>query len=269
MVTSSPLAFLPSLEEWGPVVRLSELTGLKALPPHASEIVFFAGFYTLIYLLTPAISTLFYDGYHKLNGKARHGFDTHVVSSVNALVMCGLSLPLYGDKSLDKLDSYTPYAGFVIASCVGYFLWDFIITLKYLKYNGLGFLFHALAALYVFCEGLRPFMLNVAAPFIWFEASTPFVNINWFGTYVPGLIGPKVRMVNGLLLLLVFFIFRIVSGPYHGYFFVRDIVFYLPPGIPYTTAVGVLSSYVVLVSLNFIWFQKMLKIAKKTLSKRN
>lgn len=268
MVTSDPLASIPSLAEWGPVAKLGEITGLKALPPHASEIVFFATFYSAIYLLTPAISRLFYKDYHNLNDKARHGFDTHIVSSVNALVMCGLSLPLYGDKDLNTLDGYTPYAGFVIASCVGYFLWDLFVTVKYFKYNGWGYLFHALAALYVFCEGLRPFMLNVAAPFIWFEASTPFVNINWFGTYVPGLISPTVRMVNGLVLLVVFFVFRIISGPYHGYFFVRDIVFYLPPGIPYSTAVGVLSSYFVLVGLNFVWFQKMLKIAKKTLNKR-
>lgn len=262
-IYDDPLANWHSLATNSVVQKLASVTGISCLPAHFHEIVISAVFYFAIHFATMVFAPLFVPQYRKLNGFKKHGFDAHVVSHVNSILLCALSFPLFFCPILDSAVAYTPYAGFVVAFATGYFVWDVCITLAYYKYNGFGFFLHAITALYVFLQALRPFLLNSAAVFLWFEASTPFVNVNWFGTHIPGLIGPTIRNLNSLALLVVFFLCRIVSGPINGYRYFGAVFRDPPASVPKIDFYGVLASYMVMIALNFFWFYKMLRILFK------
>lgn len=264
-VSEDPLANYHSLASNALVQKLASVTGLTVLPQHAHEIGFAFVFYCTVSALTPSIVQLVYPQYKNLSPKAQHGFDMHVVSQINAILVLMASFPLYWDPKLNTLTSYTPYAGFVASLNLGYFMWDVWVTSYYFKYEGLSYVAHAATAFYVFSQSLRPFMFNFAAPFIWFEASTPFVNINWFAVHVPGLISNKTKLINGFLLMIVFFLFRIVAGPINGYRLFTEAFSRTLPNVPNSTLYGVLLCYFTLVGLNFVWFSKMIKILRKTI----
>lgn len=264
-VSEDPLANYHSLASNAYVQKLASVTGLTVLPSHAHEICFAFAFYSIAAALIPFAVKLVYPEYKKLSHKAQHGFDMHVVSQINAVLVLIISFPMYWDPQLDTLTSYTPYAGFVAAFNIGYFMWDVWATTYYFEYEGLSYVAHALTAFYAFSQSMRPFMLNFGAPFIWFEASTPFVNINWFAVHIPGLISNKTKLINGLLLMIVFFIFRIVAGPINGYRLFKEAFSKDLPNVPNSTLYGVLLCYFTLAGLNFIWFSKMIKILRKTI----
>lgn len=99
--------------------------------------------------------------------------------------------------------------------------------------------------------------------FLSFEGSTPFVNMNWFASKLPaGTFSDKFVMINGLLLMVVFFVVRILWGFYavsqvaYSLWHSRDLVH---PFFP----IVVLSINLMLNALNVFWFYKMVKIAKK------
>lgn len=266
-IYEDPLANWHSLATNQLVQQVASLSGLTGLPAHIHEIILFTGIYFAVHILSHVLGPVIVPQYRKLSPAKQHGFDAHVVSHVNAILLCAISFPLFFSPHLTTSTSYTPYAGFVVSAAAGYFVWDLVITVVYYKYNGFGFLAHAVTALYVFLQSLRPFMLNSAAVFLWFEASTPFVNINWFGTHVPGLVGPAVRNLNSLALLVVFFLCRIVSGPWNGYRYFSEVIANPPPSVPTVVVFGVMSSYAVMIALNYFWFYKMLMILFKMISK--
>lgn len=241
--------------------------GFTRLSDHLHEIILAALIYTAIYLGSSFIAPYLIPQYKKLSTRNRVNFDMHVVSQIQSVWLCTAAISLMFSPHLTTLTSYTPYAGMVTATATGYFIWDLFVSLKYVKEFGVGFMVHALAALVTFWQTSRPFLLNFAAPFIWFEASTPFVNNHWFATHVPGLFSENFKTKNGLCLLTVFFLCRIVSGPYNGYKLFTEAFEHPPTTVPYWALVMVLTSYASLMSLNFLWFSKMVKMALRTLNK--
>lgn len=264
-IYNDPLAGVFDLSSNWIVQKVASVSGLTCLPAHAHEILLFAGFYFVVHILSAVAAPLFVPQYRSLKPANKHGFDAHVVSHVNAILLCVISFPMFFSDNLRTHTSYTPYSGFVVSAAVGYFLWDLVVTLVYYKYNGFGFFLHAIVALYVFLQALRPFMMDIAAPFIWFEASTPFVNINWFGSHVPNMISPATRQINGFLLLIVFFLCRIVAGPVNGYRFFSDTLVNRVPSVPYPIVLSMMFSFLIMISLNFYWFYKMLLILVRTI----
>ncbi|KAK0628531.1 TLC domain-containing protein [Bombardia bombarda] len=75
---------------------------------------------------------------------------------------------------------YTGASAMIQALACGYFVWDFITTLLFLDVFGLGLLAHAASALAVFSFGFRPFLNYYSTVFILYELSTPFLNVHWF-----------------------------------------------------------------------------------------
>lgn len=242
---------------------------------HYHEVLGAFLFYTAIQLVSPSVCTfLFGNAYRDMNKKTKLNFDIHVVSTVQCIISVILLIPSWNNvdfqnRAQDPYGSifgYTPYGGFVTAVTVGYFIWDFIICLFYLRLFGVGFLIHAFAALYVFVVALaHPFCLSWMPAFLLFELSTPFVNINWFASRLPaGVVSDSIIVVNGLLLLFTFFTVRILWGfyavglvAYDMYRVRHDVHIFFP--------ITVLALNVSLDSLNVYWFSKMIAIAKKKL----
>lgn len=163
----------------------------------------------------------------------------------------------------DAILGYTPYAGLVAAVTIGYFVWDIYVCMRHFLLFGWGFLFHGIAAGYVFVCALGGFCMPWMPAFLLFELSTPFVNINWFASHLPeGTISNTVVMINGVLLLVVFFMVRLVWGVYAVWVVAHDMVavgldmnLFLP--------LSILPLNIMLNALNLYWFYKMLKIAKR------
>ncbi|VVT49500.1 uncharacterized protein SAPINGB_P002300 [Magnusiomyces paraingens] len=268
---ADPLASfsIPGLESL--VKPVADALGYTVFAKHASEMVLATAFYHGVFIASRYLSPYFLPSYRTLTPKTRVNFDIHVVSHVQSILIVALSYPLFGDKVLaeNRVYSYTPYAGFITAMALGYFLWDIFICVKFIKVFGVGFLVHGVSAFFVFLQSTRPFLLFYSPHFLLFELSTPFLNVNWFASHLPeGTISFTVQKINGVLLLSTFFFVRIAWGFYQAFRVAYDVL-YLEVATrqyPLWVAIGVLAANLSLDFLNVFWFYKMVLLAKRALS---
>lgn len=168
--------FIPpidALTEW--VRPWAQKYHLTVLPQHIHEVIASALLYTFIHLvISPWVSNKYAaEHYPKSRGK-RASWDSHVVSLFQSVMICVVSLwVMFADKERQAMDwqarvwGYTGSSGMVQSLVVGYFLWDFCITVAYLDVFGLGLLAHAVSALSVYSLGYVS--LGVAAALLLVE----------------------------------------------------------------------------------------------------
>lgn len=241
---------------------------------HWHEIAAAALVYFGIQMASPALCTRYWGlAYTNLNAKTRLNFDIHVVSMVQCIVSVVILLPTwfhphFQNRAADPYSSlygYNPYTGFVSAVTVGYFVWDMYVCLRHIKLFGVGFLLHAFVALFVFSNSFRPYCMPWVPAFLLFELSTPFVNINWFASRLPaGTVSDRTVAINGVCLLVTFFLVRIVWGFYAVALLAYD-MWHVWRHDHWFFPVSTLVLNVSLDVLNVYWFSKMLAIAKKKL----
>lgn len=209
----------------------------------------------------------------------------------------------------ERVYGYTGAGGLIQALAAGYFLYDLIICTVYIKIFGVGMLFHAISALWVFSFGFRPFLTFYGPNFLLYELSSPFLNIHWFLDKVD-MTGSTAQWYNGMALLFVFFSCRLVWGTWQSILVYRDMfgalrqtwdassllepvdisaqVFrdrssvlcfdkgcaeanaeiskfgrYTAGGVPTWLVVTYVASNLVLNSLNYYWFSKMIDAVLK------
>nr|CAG8472994.1 2534_t:CDS:2 [Entrophospora candida] len=207
--------------------------------------------------------------YNSLQGVKRVNWDIHFVSMVHCCLVVYLSVPLLFDKELekDKVFGYNIYAGNVYAFSCGYFLWDALISLYYVKDFGIGFVLHGACCFGVYLFAFRPFLNYYGPVFLMFEVSTPFLNIHWFMDKL-GKTGSLIQLINGICLLLSFFFFRIVFGIYMSYHALQSV---LPVASKIPTSICLIYgvSNIILNLLNIFWFKKMIDALLKRFSSNN
>ncbi|KAI9217886.1 TLC domain-containing protein [Blastocladiella britannica] len=242
-----------------PIAWIDRALGLSTLPAHWHVLVLSALICQAVLQLSRTLSPrLAPSTYPRLTPIKRLDWDVHVVSSVHAVAIVALVWPLLSDPVLaaDRVFGYTYDAGTAYAVACGYFLWDTLFSLVYVREFGVGFLVHGVACLSVYLFSFRPFLLYYGCIFLLYELSTPLLNAHWFMDKT-GLAGSKIQLANGMLFLVTFFCVRIAYGFYASYnFYVSMIeVFHEIP-----TALFVLYtiSNVVLNLLNLYWFQAMI-----------
>lgn len=230
-------------------------------------------------------------------------WDAHVVSLVQSTLINILALwVMFTDKERADMDwqqriwGYTGATGFIQAMAAGYFLWDFITTLAFLDVFGLGLLAHASSALAVYSFGFRPFLNYYSPVFILYELSTPFLNVHWFFDKL-NMTGSRAQLYNGITLLITFFSCRLIWGTYQSAVVYSDMwkaVHHVPDAayllknaiaangtlaadpnlntmafvtdaapIPVWLAGVYVVSNVVLNTLNWFWFVKMIAAVRK------
>ncbi|KAJ5647653.1 hypothetical protein N7490_004025 [Penicillium lividum] len=194
------------------------------LTEHVHEIFLAFVFYQLIHsVLSPCLSPiLFPKSYPKLTARTKLNWDIHVVSFVQSVVINALALwVMFVDDErnsmspLERVFGYTGACGLIQALAVGYFIYDLIVSTVYVKMFGIGTLFHAISALWVFSLGFKPFLNYYASTFILYELSTPFLNIHWFLDKL-NMTGSKAQWYNGMALLFVFFSCRLIWGTWQS-----------------------------------------------------
>jgi hypothetical protein len=120
--------------------------------------------------------------------------------------------------------------------------------------------------------------------FILYELSSPFLNFHWFFDKL-NMTGSRAQLINGLLLLATFFCCRLVWGTYQSVRVYQDIWaalhhqpspssplrasdpeimhFATVEHVPVYLALLYLGSNLVLNTLNFYWFRKMIDTVRK------
>ncbi|KAI8819611.1 DUF887-domain-containing protein [Fimicolochytrium jonesii] len=268
----------PLLSQQLPLL-LAQLFHLPKLAIHGHIILLSAFVCHTIYRLSNTLS-LRLPGparahYARLTPAKKADWCIHVVSLLHSVIICWLAgrqvlapwIDPSGPEALvrarlagDKIGAYDAEAGFVHAIACGYFLWDSIVSVYYVKQFGVGFAVHGIACLCIFAMSFKPFLNYYGTPFLLFELSTPFLNIHWFCDKT-GRSGSRLQLINGVVLVLVFFSARICYGFYNSYdFFVMmhrnkseiSNVFL------WVYAVG----NVLLNGLNVLWFFKMVTAIK-------
>ncbi|KAE8352556.1 TLC domain-containing protein [Aspergillus coremiiformis] len=203
---------------------------LPTLSDHIHEVLIaLAGYQFIHSVLSPWLSAiLFPRHYPHLNKRTKLNWDVHVVSLVQSTLVNTLALwIMFADKERKSMDineriyGYTGTCGFLEALAAGYFVYDLIISTIHIKLFGVGMLFHAISALWVFSFGFRPFVNFYSPTFILYELSSPFLNIHWFLDKL-NLTGSNLQWYNGMLLLSVFFSCRLVWGTWQSVLVYRD-----------------------------------------------
>ncbi|KAL1883873.1 hypothetical protein VTK73DRAFT_7661 [Phialemonium thermophilum] len=282
--------FLPPIPALANAIKpWADRLSLPVLTLHAHEILAFALFYTFIHLvLSPVISIRFFPSYYPRNSRGKRvNWDAHVVSLVQSVLINIVALwVMTADEERRQMDwqeriwGYTGASGLVQAMAIGYFVWDFIVTLLYIDVFGVGLLAHAVSALTVYSLGSRPFLNYYATDFILYELSTPFLNVHWFFDKLH-MTGSKAQLYNGIALLVTFFSCRLVWGTYESAWVyidmframriaptassVKETMVFVKDARPIPVWLGVvyISSNLVLNSLNWHWFFKMIAAVKK------
>jgi hypothetical protein len=135
---------------------------LPALTDHSHEVIAaFIGYLFIHYVLSPWLSPkLFPRHYPNLNKRTKLNWDVHVVSLVQSSFINAVALwVLFADeerKSMtigERVFGYTGSCALINSLAVGYFIYDLIISTLYVKMFGIGMLFHAVSALWVFSFG--------------------------------------------------------------------------------------------------------------------
>ncbi|EDN02193.1 conserved hypothetical protein [Histoplasma mississippiense (nom. inval.)] len=265
---------------------------------HIHEVIFFFAFYQLIQsVVSPLLSTaLFPKFYPHFNRRTKLNWDVHVVSLIQSCLVNAAALwVMFADKerqamtSSERVRGYSGTCGLVQAMAVGYFIWDLIVSTRYIGVFGIGLWFHAVSALWVFSLGFRPFVNYYAPTFILYELSSPFLNFHWFFDKV-NMTGSKAQWYNGMMLLLVFFCCRLVWGTWQSFrVFIDIFTVYsgasggstrisvnatnaeaskfaddsMAGSVPLWLVATYLSSNFTLNSLNFFWFWRMIETVMK------
>jgi len=209
--------------------------------------------------------------YNKLSPK-QYMWDIRFVALIHGIFISITSIFIVTDTSLwsDTIWSSNEYSLDIIAIAVGYFFWDSIVSLFYVKEFGSAFVLHGILCFCAYLFALQPFLNYYAGVFLLYELSTPFLQLHWFleKMNLKG-IWQNVQMLNGILLIVVFFIARLIMGLYNSYtFWVSFLAAYnnLPKFLFYFYTIA----NTILNSLNVYWFYKMIRLVirlkNKTLS---
>lgn len=285
-----PPAFLTSLTN-----PIANALSLSTLPLHIHELLLATLTYQLICVVfAPLLSTYFFPRiYPTLPRRTRLNWDVHVVSMVQSIVVNGLALwVMWVDEERgsmgweERVWGYDGAGGMIQGFAAGYFLWDLLVCVRWVGVFGWGMLAHAVAALVVFSLGFRPFVNFYGPTFILYELSSPFLNMHWFFDKLH-MTGSRAQWYNGILLLASFFSCRLLWGTYQSLRVYQDVwaglhhagfptseraddeaaadvmKFAKEGSVPVWLACTYLGSNVVLNTLNFYWFGKMIETVKK------
>ncbi|CCH61822.1 hypothetical protein TBLA_0F02830 [Henningerozyma blattae CBS 6284] len=236
---------------------------------HLHEIAFSFAFYLFIHIfIAPYLNHLIFGkNYTSIqNRKSKMDFDVHIVSMFQAFISVAIVLPVIRlPVDLNVATFQNEWCSMVSSVSVGYFIWDFIVCVSNYNIYGLEFLAHAIGSLYCIGISLYPFVQNWVPKFLIVEASTPFVNVNWF---ISQLLRYKVKVpvwlnvINGVLLMTVFFSIRIVWG-FTAIGYLSKQIWITRYQVPIVHTFLILLLNTLFNCLNLFWFSKMIRIVKK------
>ncbi|KAL5210913.1 hypothetical protein ABZP36_006536 [Zizania latifolia] len=236
--------------------------------------------YFLAYDLTRILSSFYFKGYSSLTKIQHVEWNNRGMSSAHAIFITAISLYLVISTDLfsDHLKGPITFRNSIISTfalgvSVGYFISDLaMIFWLYPSLGGMEYVLHhtlsLVAIAYTMLSGEGQFYTYMV---LISETTTPEINLRWQAVeHVPflvltGLKKSSAYLVNGILMFIVWLVARILLFMYvfyHIYFHYSQVV--------QMHAFGYYLTFIVpsvLFVMNTMWFMKILKGVKKTLSK--
>ncbi|KAJ2710213.1 hypothetical protein H4R19_003858 [Coemansia spiralis] len=204
---------------------LCELVGLPCLAPYWPALLGLPLLFQALRLSSNALSSLVFGAkFDALTPRQKYDWGIRVVSQVHALVVVVLAVPIFFKEELlrDTIYGFDNYSAWVYTIVCGYFLWDIFVSIGDVKKLGIGFVVHAISSFGVFIMSFRPSLQYYGASFIMFEASTIFLNNNWWLDKL-GMTGSRLQLYNASILLGLYFVVRIVFGTTMSYLMFEDL----------------------------------------------
>lgn len=155
---------------------------------------------------------IFQSSFCKGKPTMRLNFGHQLSSLLHALITSTISIYNVTNDKLpkDKVFGYSESAAMQCALTAGYFLWDFFSTGMNFSYYGPAFMLHAIIGLFPLTCALSPVLLGYVPGFLLFEISSIFLTGHWFIEKLQ--LGKRLLLVNDVLLVVLFFLCRIVLG---------------------------------------------------------
>lgn len=229
----------------------------------------------VIYDLTQLFSTLYFKSYGGLTKVQRVEWNNRGMSTAHAIFIAAMSLyfvfwsDLYADDRIAGLLTFRSslLSTSALGVSVGYFIADLgLILWFYPSLGGMEYVVHhslsGTAVAYAMFSGegqLYTFMVLIS------EVTTPEINMRWF-LDTAGLKRSGAYLINGVVIFFAWLVARIllfVYMFYHVYLHYHQVIqmhwfgFFLVFVVPS-----------VLAAMNLMWFGKIIKGLKKTLTKR-
>ncbi|KAI3437124.1 TLC domain-containing protein [Psidium guajava] len=229
----------------------------------------------MVYDLAQLISALNFKSYPSLSYIKRVEWNNRAISTVHAIFITALSLYLvfwsdmFADYQLNDLITFrsSSLSTSILGVSVGYFLTDLgMIFWFYPSLGGMEYVIHhilsivTLAYAMLTSEGqLYTFMVLIS------ETTTPGINLRWYLDTV-GMKKSKAYLINGVVIFLSWLVARILLFVYLFYHFYLHL-----DQVNQMHAFAKILAFVVplaLTVMNLLWFVKIIKGLKKTISKR-
>lgn len=228
----------------------------------------------LIYFLSHYLFNyfLFTSTYKKLSNAGKKEWNERFLSTLHAIVSTTLVIYCYSStwpKPWSNLFDYHEKLYVITLSIsAGYMFSDFFLTI-YVgdEQSGLFLaLLHHIIGFIAFAESSIASEAQVIVLFyVATEASTPFVNFRW-NLHEAGLKDHPIYLVNGLIMMFVFFLFRILPLPLMYYLGLQQWNKLTSQSFPVFMSTIILTSLIN--SLNLFWFYKMIQGALKAFGKK-
>ncbi|KAI8524679.1 hypothetical protein RHMOL_Rhmol13G0166800 [Rhododendron molle] len=229
----------------------------------------------MLFDLSQLVSALYFDTYSTLTKVQRMEWNNRAVSTIHAIFIATLSLyfvfwsDLFTDHEYSGLMTFrsSQLSTFALGVSVGYFVADLgMIFWLYPSLGGVEYIVHhslaAIAVAYALFTGegqLYTFMVLIS------EVTTPEINMRWY-LDTAGLKKSTAYLINGVVIFFTWMVARILLFVYMFY----HVRLHYNQVIKMHT-IGFLLVFVVpsaLAAMNLVWFGKILKGLKKTLSKK-
>ncbi|EDO15667.1 hypothetical protein Kpol_1008p3 [Vanderwaltozyma polyspora DSM 70294] len=245
---------------------------------HLHEIVYSFVAYTIIYnIVSPVVNRVIFGHYytHLSSRTDKIDFDIHTVSMFQCIVSLILApLIVTVPKTLDVSNYYDHLCTLTSAVSLGYFIWDICVCILHYEVSGPAFFAHAIISIYMSAITIKPLFQPWIGAFLLFEASTPFVNVNWYLCALKKISKEKnvslnlptwINSLNGLVLMFIFLTVRLIWGTSCTIALVRETI-RVKANMPPIPTLLFLVFVISLNLLNIYWFSKMIKIAMRAMN---
>ncbi|KAF6256066.1 TLC domain-containing protein [Scenedesmus sp. NREL 46B-D3] len=184
---------------------------------------------------------------------------THLCPSLLPQIPIAFTVLLDPAVNHDTIYGHTHLSSLMCLVSSGYFLYDTLVVMA--RREGGGMMVHAACCLFVYTYAVYSFNLHFfGAGFLMWELSTLFVHLRWF-LHRSGAGKSRLYVVNGLVMMVVFFLCRPVWGTWLSYRFFVDTAVELrhprPGGFSASGIWGYRVANVALNLLNYYWFSIM------------
>jgi len=239
--------------------------GLTKFPPYLPTFLYaFIGFSVVHQVLAPLGSRKWFPvAFGSKNARARNSWSIHVVSQVHAVIIVPFALWVLWNESparnQDRAFGWDEQVGYAHAIACGYFLWDSVDAI--INFTDLGFVIHGVACFAIYSMSFKPFVAYYGTRCLLWETSTFFLNIHWFLDKT-NRTGSTAQFINGFFLLSAFFGVRLIYGGKVSYDFLHTLL-QVRHEVPFAYVFVYGFGNVILTSLNWFWFYKMISALRR------